>query len=203
MNKDKLKDVTKEELLKYVNDHWSYESIGALYGVSGSSIRKKLKKLGVILPKRRSINKTETFNKGVKFTAQNYCINCGRPIQNNYKYCSNSCKNEYENKLRIDHWLNHPEDFSTEKFPDFIKRYLFDIYQGCQVCGWHEINPYTGKIPLQIHHIDGNCLNNDINNLQLLCPNCHSLTNNFGALNKTGSKRYKYKYYRQLYNKPL
>ena len=30
-------------------------------------------------------------------------------------------------------------------------------------------------------HIDGN---NEESNLQLLCPNCHSLTPTFGALNK-------------------
>lgn len=37
---------------------------------------------------------------------------------------------------------------------------------------------------LQIHHIDGNHYNNEESNLQLLCPNCHSLTPTFGALNK-------------------
>lgn len=41
----------------------------------------------------------------------------------------------------------------------------------------------TGKVPLEIHHIDGNYLNNNISNLQVLCPNCHSLTSNYKALN--------------------
>ena len=34
-------------------------------------------------------------------------------------------------------------------------------------------------IPLEVHHIDGDRTNNEINNLQLLCPNCHYLTDNF------------------------
>lgn len=34
-------------------------------------------------------------------------------------------------------------------------------------------------IPLELHHIDGNRINNNKDNLQLLCPNCHSLTDNF------------------------
>lgn len=34
-------------------------------------------------------------------------------------------------------------------------------------------------IPLQLHHIDGNHENNSFENLQLLCPNCHSLTDTF------------------------
>lgn len=31
-------------------------------------------------------------------------------------------------------------------------------------------------IPLELEHIDGNSLNNDITNLKLLCPNCHAFT---------------------------
>lgn len=31
------------------------------------------------------------------------------------------------------------------------------------------------KIPLELHHIDGNHFNNEFNNLRILCPNCHSL----------------------------
>lgn len=39
-------------------------------------------------------------------------------------------------------------------------------------------------INLQVHHIDGNKANNTLDNLQLLCPNCHSYTDNFGIHNK-------------------
>lgn len=50
-----------------------------------------------------------------------------------------------------------------------------------------EVNPTTGLVPLQIHHIDGNALNNKASNLQLLCPNCHSLTENFGSRNRNAN----------------
>lgn len=40
------------------------------------------------------------------------------------------------------------------------------------------------KIPLELHHKDGNKNNNNLDNLQLLCPNCHSLTDNFRGKNK-------------------
>lgn len=53
----------------------------------------------------------------------------------------------------------------------------------CELCGWNKINTYTNKVPLQIHHLDGDCKNNRPENLQLLCPNCHSLTENFGSRN--------------------
>ena len=60
-----------------------------------------------------------------------------------------------------------------------------------------KVNEFTGKIPLEVHHIDGDCTNNKEENLQLLCPNCHSLTENFGSRNKN-SKRYKLKAYKKF-----
>lgn len=47
----------------------------------------------------------------------------------------------------------------------------------CEECGRTK---WLGKtIPLEVHHIDGNPLNNVQDNLQLLCCNCHSLTPNY------------------------
>lgn len=47
----------------------------------------------------------------------------------------------------------------------------------CECCGLSE---WMGrKIPLELHHIDFNHYNNSIENLQLLCSNCHSLAHNY------------------------
>ena len=52
----------------------------------------------------------------------------------------------------------------------------------CEICG---IDEWMGKpITLELHHIDGNRYNNKLNNLQILCPNCHSLTPNHSKKNK-------------------
>lgn len=47
----------------------------------------------------------------------------------------------------------------------------------CENCGISEWN----KLPLvcQLHHIDGDNTNNSIENLQILCPNCHSQTDSY------------------------
>ena len=47
----------------------------------------------------------------------------------------------------------------------------------CEKCG---LEIWQGQqIPLEIHHINGNNTDNRLENLQLLCPNCHALTNNY------------------------
>jgi hypothetical protein len=50
----------------------------------------------------------------------------------------------------------------------------------CEICGLQE---WLGeKIPLELHHKDGNHFNNKLENLEILCPNCHALQpNNSGA----------------------
>lgn len=48
----------------------------------------------------------------------------------------------------------------------------------CEQC---ENSIWNGKpIPLELHHVDGNRFNNELENLQILCPNCHTLTPNYG-----------------------
>ena len=49
----------------------------------------------------------------------------------------------------------------------------------CEVCGWEKENLYNGIIPVQIHHINGDGNDHSQENLIVLCPNCHSLTDNF------------------------
>jgi ribosomal protein L44E len=67
----------------------------------------------------------------------------------------------------------------------FVKGYLISVLgEKCTRCGWSERHPRTRRVPLELEHIDGDWRNVQPNNIDLLCPNCHSLTPTFKALNK-------------------
>jgi hypothetical protein len=56
----------------------------------------------------------------------------------------------------------------------------------CEKClqsDWFGVN-----LPLEVHHIDGNRLNNNFENLQLLCCNCHATTHNWRNRKRAGDE---------------
>ena len=119
------------------------------------------------------------------------CLFCGKEFYSSYssfgKYCSLNCQHEYQTKLEIEKWLRGDDNPMNTNglLKPWARKYLFKQFNNkCVLCGWREINKTTGKIPLEVDHIDGNYKNNNILNLRLLCPNCHSLTSNYKSLNK-------------------
>jgi hypothetical protein len=70
-----------------------------------------------------------------------------------------------------------------------IKRLLLREYyveDKCIECGNNE---WRGKkLNLELDHIDGDNFNNSLENLRLLCPNCHSITDSYCGKNKNTGK---------------
>lgn len=51
---------------------------------------------------------------------------------------------------------------------------------------------YGKPIPLELHHINGDNTDNRLENLQILCPNCHAFTDTYGGKNQKINKIKRY-----------
>lgn len=137
------------------------------------------------------IGAVKSINKKV-VKEKRFCAFCGKEL-NSYqdKYCSRECQKEGNFQENIRKWKEGYTDGRKGQYgiSNYIRKYLLKKNGcKCEICGWGERNKFTGNIPLEVHHIDGNYMNNNENNLQLLCPNCHSLTETFKNHNKNGRK---------------
>lgn len=129
----------------------------------------------------------------------NVCVCCGKYFESckkDSKFCSLKCVGDYKGKTTVEMWLKNEFKLNgNNKLPQSIKTYLLEKNNyKCEMCGFEGYNRKTGNSILQFHHIDGNSNNNTKENIQVLCPNCHAMTENFMALNKGKSardKRYK------------
>jgi hypothetical protein len=119
----------------------------------------------------------------------NNCKYCGKETLNPI-YCNNSCHGLYQSKLKV-------EAFKKGEY--IGKRLLYakgrwnrrllteEFGEKCSSCG---IEEWNGKpISLEVNHIDGQAYNNVLENLELLCPNCHSQTSTFRNLGARKSDR--------------
>jgi hypothetical protein len=108
--------------------------------------------------------------------------------QKDNKYCSNRCQIDYQYNLKIAEWkITHIASSGSGSAP-WLKRYLFEKQNGqCNHCKNTE---WLGKpINLELEHKDGNSVNDHEDNVELLCPNCHSYTPTYKGRNK-GSGRH-------------
>lgn len=121
------------------------------------------------------------------------CKSCNKKLTaSKKKYCSSKCNKLFQYSDYIRKWLagtvtgmKNGGDISR-----YVKRYLKEqAGNKCTKCGWNTVNPKSGLVPLHINHIDGDFLNTVPSNVEVLCPNCHSLTPNYGSLNERGKGR--------------
>lgn len=133
----------------------------------------------------------------------NTCLNCSTSIIKSRTYCSNKCQGEFNKNQRIQKWLNNEWSGTVKHdLSQTIKDFLYkEANYTCSLCPWNTVNSYTGKVPLEIDHIDGDWKNNHPSNLRVLCPNCHSLTQTYKAGNM-GKGRTHRKEYKQFEGKP-
>jgi hypothetical protein len=84
-----------------------------------------------------------------------------------------------------EHIMSAP--FESLSFERLRKRVIYEQDGKCNLCG---IDDWLGKpISLELEHKDGNHHNNLRDNLEALCPNCHSQTPTFRGRNIKGRKQ--------------
>ncbi len=74
---------------------------------------------------------------------------------------------------------------ATTRNRQHLKRRLVELglkADACEICGIEEWR--DAPLSLALHHINGVCGDHRLENLQLLCPNCHSQTENFAGRNR-------------------
>ena len=101
-------------------------------------------------------------------------LNCYRPNQSGKGTNKNS-----PTKISTKEILEgkYPQ-FQTYKLKGRLIRegYLKDE---CSKCGWKEKPEGSEFTPCELDHINGNPIDHRLENLQIICPNCHSLTETY------------------------
>ena len=123
------------------------------------------------------------------------CVVCGQQRANGNKdCCSRKCKYEKLYNDYITRWIKGEETGLSTNGKELsrpVRRFCMERSGGkCERCEWAEKNA-DGVVPVQLHHIHG-FYRNRPEDLMVLCPNCHSLTPNFGAKNKGNGRKHRY-----------
>jgi len=156
-----------DRVLKLRKHNLSISKIARILNIAKSTISNWLNKNGKIIPVKKVISKSNQLLINLKI--------------------SNSLKNSsvINNKRKPIHEL---KSIGKIRLILFSKR-----GRKCEICGWNEINIFHNIIPVQLHHKDGNKDNNYEDNLVILCPNCHSLTETFMFYGQTHKHIIKHK----------
>lgn len=85
-------------------------------------------------------------------------------------------------KRPIEEYLNNKQTIQSFKLKNrLLKENIFKpVCSNCNLDTWLGL-----PIPLELDHIDGVHLNNSLDNLRLLCPNCHAQTPTYRGKNKS------------------
>lgn len=131
-------------------------------------------------------------NQGIQRNVKNSikCSNCQKKTKNK-KFCCHKCFSDFCQKKSFDRIRKgkYTETYSGNRLlRAFLMQDRGKYCERCKLSTWQ-----NDDIPLNVHHKDGDAKNNVPSNLELLCLNCHGLTENFGCKNKKSARSYRYK----------
>jgi hypothetical protein len=177
-----------EQLQTWINENKSLRDICEVSGKSYSNIRHWLKKYGLKTnhrtPERRTykredvekaISESNSYSdvlRNIGLTVNGGSFSWLKKLINRHNIdVSHFQENKRINKkvYKFTDDISNHDRASASKLQRFLK--FHKVEEKCSNCG---INEWRGEpIRLDIDHKDGNCINNKLENLQYLCPNCH------------------------------
>lgn len=130
-------------------------------------------------------------NNALRGNARQKCKGCSKRLQydNTTGFCRGPCREQEQIRLWLDGSLDGGAAGGSVR--SFVPRWMIDSFgECCCICGWNEVHPITGRVVVEIDHVDGDSTNCASTNLRFLCRNHHALTSTYKALNRgRGRKR--------------
>lgn len=169
----------RQEIERLVRECHSIRRMADAAGVSPTTIRYWLGVWGM---------KSEGNQARQTRQPKSLCRNCGIPVRQKPNiYCSISCQQRFKRRVSV-------EGGTAGKRA--LRSYLLECREHkCEVCG---LAKWMGKlIPLEMDHKDGDSANNRLDNLRLICPNCHAQTETYKAKNIGRGRHYRRDRYAQ------
>lgn len=90
--------------------------------------------------------------------------------------------------IPIEKILTINSDFQSYKLKSRLFKEGFKTRK-CEECGWAKMST-DGRVPVELDHINGDRKDNRLENLRILCPNCHSLKLTHRGKNKNKMPRW-------------
>lgn len=158
----KLYNFSPEQLQSLLDSRNTYTEILKVAGINSSSSTNTLKRI-----------------------IKEYKLDTSKFEENRKLYKQQMAKMSLCSEYNIESKLHRNTKTNSHKLRNKLIEFGYKESK-CELCG---ISEWLGKpVKLQLHHIDGNHDNNELSNLQILCPNCHSMTDNFGVYNSKRAK---------------
>lgn len=103
---------------------------------------------------------------GLSSRKESPCVICGKLILAglNKKTCNRSCSNKY--RTGIKYKIGRPKNIART-FRILKLRLMEERGKSCEKCGYNKYEI------LQVHHKNKNRNDNKVENLEIICPNCH------------------------------
>jgi hypothetical protein len=124
------------------------------------------------------------------------CLNCDVLFKHGRNtlglYCSNKCQQELAYKKNIQAWKAGTKPGwvgKTKKLAVWLRKFILERDNfACVKCTWNKRHNLDGLPLVEVNHIDGNAENCKEENLETLCPCCHSETPNFRRRNSKSTR---------------